>query len=285
MNTKLKRKIATVFLTGTLMCTCFFNVPTVANASIIQNSQINDEETFSDWNNKFISKDDKLISSKDIYYKISKDNASEPQAVTKQEFDKENAKVNNPNQIGGISVCGYDPDDPIDFPDKYDWINLRLNVYSLDEPIHGNKYRFSAGFFWKRQPFVVSCKDVFGIANDGNIVFDSSTFSGQAIYSDMSHRYGTVLDFDNSSSDCLEGVSGVAFKYKPRPDEFGLIAPNGFITVCGNNAADYGAVGVTYAHSQITGSFGISVNKGGPSLSVSPSISFDTVTQTAAIDF
>ena len=149
----------------------YIGIPRI-NLNNIGTSKLNyfDYDSYFDsMNKKYLSHNDKLIASKDVYIKINQgDVNNKSEVVTKEEFEEENSNTNQSYDM--ITPYGYNPNDDINLPDKYDWISLRINVYSLSTSIHGNRYRFSIGYNWKRKPFVVCAKDVFGIANDGNVV-------------------------------------------------------------------------------------------------------------------
>lgn len=91
-------------------------------------------------------------------------------------------------------------------------------------------------------------------------------------------------DYDYNSSNVTESTIGVAFKNQLSASRYSGF-PMGYINVLGNNAAAHASIGVTYAHSQLTGSYSVSFSTSGPSISVKPALSFDTITATASIDF
>ena len=278
---KLTCIICTIFLSVTLLSS-----PIVTNAAVLPGTE--DLElrqailngTYSEYClQKSLHEGDEVISEQTTYLRINESNPS-----AKAEVVSENEFL---NEIPGpsISTIGFKPGEDINLPDKYNWIQLSIYCIKLEEPIHNNNYQFCATYRWKRNPMVIAFKDVFGIASDGNFVFDTSTFSGQAINPTTFNPYGEVVDFTNASEDIVENTSGVAFKNKLSGSRFPKIYPMGSINVLGNAAASSAGIGITYAHSQLTGSFDVSIDKDGPAISVSPSVSFDTITQTASIDF
>lgn len=228
---------------------------------------------------KSLNEGDVVIWEETSYLRINESDPYEKlQVVTENEFL-------NAIPEKSFSTFGYKPGESISLPDKYNWIKLKLYCIKLATPIHNNYYQFSASYSWKYNPNVIAFKDIFGIASDGNFVFDTSTFSGQAINPSTLSPYGEVVNFTPNSSDVIENTLGVAYKNKLSASSYAKIYPMGSLNILGNPTASSASIGITYAHSLLTGSFDVSIGKDGASISVSPAASFDTITQTAAIDF
>lgn len=284
--------------------TCLFSVfllalPNIANASTIDTlsnvntekpRQLTNEEIEAIANDNYLdyiakknlNPGDEIISSEQFYFRVNENSTTNPiTQISKDDYDKEIIGIKEPETL----TRGYIPGESIDVPDRWNWITLKLYTIKLETPIHNNNYQFTASYRWKNQPNIVAGKDVFGLATDGNITLDSSTFHGQSIVPTMFNPYGEATDYYINSEDIVEDVSGVAFKHQLKVSQVAKVYPLGSISVCGNNSASSGTVGVTYAHSQITGSISVSIDTGGASISVSPEISFDTIRATAAIDF
>lgn len=276
-----------VFLFSILSLTA----PTIANASTLETTrpltneeieviQSGDPLDYAIQGN--LAAGDEVISSEQVYFRINE--SSSTQEVTKiseKDYKMEMLGIIKPE----ISPNGYKPGDGIVVPDRWNWITLKMFTIKLATPIHNNKYQFTASYRWKHQPNIVAGKDVFGLANDGNIVFDTTTMTGQSIVPTIAAPNGQATSYDYNSSNVIEEVSGVAFKHQLATSVVARQYPLGSISVCGNNAASSGTIGVTYAHSQLTGSYDVSIDKSGASISVKPAISFDIIRATAAIDF
>lgn len=298
---KLKKILTCLFSVFILSSTNIANASTIdiiSNVNTEKTRPITNEEFESITNDKYLDyitkknlkPGDKIISSEQFYFRVNEEGINNKVTqISKDDYDKEVLGIKKP-QISESSEPeilsrGYKPGEGIDVPDRWNWITLKLYTIKLETPIHNNNYQFTASYHWKRQPNIVAGKDVFGLATDGNITLDTSTFNGQSIVPTIVNPYGEATDYDSNSEDIIEDVSGVAFKHQLKVSEIAKVYPLGSISVCGNNSASSGTIGVTYAHSQITGSTSISIDTGGASISVSPEISFDTIRATAAIDF
>lgn len=287
------KKLVCVFSFLLLFSTTIVNASTVDDISNENNKAENtrpvtDEEIEAIKNDKYleyvVEKDlkegDEIISTEQSYFRVNEEN-QEVTKISKEDYNKEMLGIKLPE----LGTRGYKPGDSISVPDKWNWITLKMYTIKLATPIHNNKYQFTASYRWKYQPNIVAGKDVFGIANDGNIVFDTTTMKGQSIVPTIANPYGEVTDYSYVDEDVIEEVSGVAFKHQLAVSVVAKQYPLGSISVCGNNSASSGTIGVTYAHSQITGSYDVSISKEGASINVKPALSFDTIRTTAAIDF
>ncbi|MBY6815325.1 hypothetical protein HYH33_17615 [Clostridium botulinum] len=279
------------------LCSCLFlstacvvnakELTTEPNTANLENAITNiasDEDIFSSIEND-LNEGDEIIQASDSYYRVDQyDSEAKPERITKEDYINESKPATI--EIPTINR-GYHPGDSISVPDRWNWIKLRMYCIKLSSPVHNNRYQFTAGYNWKHQPSVIAGKDVFGIANNGNIAFDSSTMRGQSTTHNTIHPYGVTTNYTPSSADVIESINGVAFKHQLTAGYGVSNYPSGSISVCGNPLREgvSAGIGVTYAHSQITGSSSISFSKSGPSVSVSPSLSFDSITSTAAIDF
>ena len=253
---------------------------------------LSSEEDFDNYvKSQILSEGDEIIASKDFYFKINAYNSSDIEIVSEEEYDKAEEKNStfsgNPfdNSRSQVSTYSTNAGSPINLPDRYDWIRLKLNVFSLGTPIKNNHYGFSANYQWKRKPHIIAGKDVFGIANDGNVSFDASTVNGQSIAPTTLSPYGEVKSYSSKSADIVEDITGIAFKHKLSTGKFDKVTCSGYICVYGNTNQKYSTIGVSYAHSQLTGSASVSFNAASASINVTPSLSFDTITQTASIKF
>lgn len=278
------------------LCSCLFlstacvvnakELTTEPNSANLGNAITNiasDEDIFSSIEND-LNKGDEIIQASDAYYRVDQyDSKVKPERITEEDYINESKPITIESPINR----GYRPGDSISVPNRWNWIKLRMYCIKLGRPVHNNRYQFTAGYNWKRQPNVIAGKDVFGIANNGNIAFDSSTMSGQSMTYNTTHPYGMTTNYSPRSADVIESINGIAFKHKLTVGHAVSGYPSGSISVCGNPLREgvSAGIGVTYAHSQITGSSSISFSKSGPSVSVSPSLSFDSITSTAAIDF
>lgn len=278
---KLTSKLFTILLSLTLLSG---SIPTYAS-TLEDTDSIELREAISNGTypeyclEKTLNEGDVVIWEETSYLRINEsDPSEEPQVITEDEFL-------NATSENSFSTFGYKPGESITLPDKYNWIKLKVFCTKLATPIHNNNYQFSASYSWKYNPHVIAFKDIFGIASDGNFVFDTSTFSGQAINPSLLSPYGDVVNFTPDSDDVIENTLGVAYKNKLSASSYARIFPMGSLNVLGNPTSSSASIGITYAHSLITGSFDVSIGKDGASISVSPAASFDTITQTAAIDF
>ena len=228
-----------------------------------------------------IREGDEIISSEDFYFRVD-ESTSEPEITPITEFQYE---YESNDLFSNDILRGIKPGNPIDLGDKWNWIKLRMYVVKLNEPIQGNNYQVSIGYNWKRQPHVIAGKDVFGVASDGNFGFDARTMSGQTITPSITSPYGEVTNYTRDSDDVYEDVSGIALKHQLTASSFAKINPCGSLNVLGNNSASSATIGITYGHSQITGSFELSVDKSSASIAIKPAISYDIIRSTALIDF
>lgn len=267
---------------------------TIFSGNLIVNAQeISPEKLVSEEilpiNDYYLSQGGEVISDEIMYVRINESNINEaPEVITKHDFMNEvpgESSFESNNEINNTPVTfGYFPGEGIYVPDKWNWITLRLSCIKLPYEIHGNKYQFSASYTWKHRPYVIADKDVFALVSDSNIVLDDYTFSGQAINPIPESPYN-LTDYDINSPDSISESSCVGYRNKLLSGDNTTMTPRGSISVLGNASSRYGKIGVTYGHCQLGFSADISVDQTGPSLSITPSYAFDTVSAMAAINF